>query len=278
MGCTPAKPPPDSGGTATVPAVSAASSSATVTTPSAKPARGPCKTDNDCGEHYYCSEGECHVQNLGRPLTVDGAAHVAASRPGRGWHGDALPDATGTDLSSLRAAAFEEHASIAAFSRTMCELLSLGAPAWLVGETQRALADEIEHARSTFAVLASLGAAPDEPGPLAAAVAPFGTTEELLRDVFWGGCVGETRAAHRAHALADQASTPSMRAFYTKIAQDESRHAALAFRTARWLIDARPHLRAVLDGELGEFDRAPVALIAPLLDVLRRSTAEAPSA
>lgn len=199
---------------------------------------------------------------LGRPLTVEGQHHVAPTREGTGWSGGEAGSVSGDEM---RSAALAEHASIAAFARTLCELLALGAPAWLVDETQRALSDEVDHARRTFAMLS----APIEPGPIPAAIAPFAGARALLRDVFWGGCVGETEAAHRAHAQALEATTHDLRALFSKIAEDESRHAALAFKTARWLVTERPSLRAVLDEELAAFDAAPRRDVGDLIDLLR---------
>ena len=53
--------------------------------------------------------------------------------------------------------AVEEHASIAAFARTICQLMALGAPARLLADTQRALGDEIEHATSCLSWVEALG-------------------------------------------------------------------------------------------------------------------------
>lgn len=182
-------------------------------------------------------------------------------------------------VDALTRAALDEHASVAAFARTICQLLSLGAPAWLVTKTHAALADEIRHAEATFAWIERLGGPALAPASLPSATAPFAGAEsvealahELLRDVFRGGCVGETLAAHDAAERARTAPIEELRSFHGSVAEDEARHAALAYETASWLVTAFPSARAALDDELARFEReaprADAALLAPLLAVL----------
>jgi len=165
----------------------------------------------------------------------------------------------------LQEGAFEEHASIAAFARTICELLALGAPPALLRRTNEALADEIAHAEASFAWLAALSVSL-EPGDLPEATAPFHRGGELVRDVFRGGCVGETLAAHRAAEHAAASRDPALAAFFTRISEDEARHAALAFDTVKWLVAREPTLVPVLVGEARAGDRGSV--VTPLLDWL----------
>ena len=176
----------------------------------------------------------------------------------------------------LRESALEEHASIGAFARTICELMALGAPSWLVSLTTQAMADEIRHADDTFAWVERLGGGSFRPGPLAAAVAHLrsgpGAAAELYRDVFRGGAVGETLAAAHADEESRATDDPELRAFHAGIAEDEARHAALAFRTLRWLVETFPDLAAVRDAEVASFrasaSRDARSLVDPLLSVL----------
>src|SRR6185503_14191984 len=50
------------------------------------------------------------------------------------------------------------------------------------------------------------------------------------------GCVGETLAAALASERSERASDPFLRRALAKIAEDETRHAALAWRTVAWAI------------------------------------------
>jgi len=236
-----------------------------------KPAE--CRADNDCEPQQVCvrvpldaGAGRCAMRQnyfLGRPLVVDGEARVAAyvSAPVR------------TDLESLMNAAREEHASIAAFARTVSELMALGAPAWLLFETQDALADEIRHTEMTLDLIESATGERPILGRLAAAIAPLRSdASELLRDVFNGGCVGETLAAAHAESLRDEAETDELRAFYDTLFRDEAKHAALAFKMVRWLISEMPELASVMSEEKTRFMSTasfePRALVGPLLDLM----------
>ncbi len=278
---------------------------ATTTTPPPTPPRsdGSCMTDKDCGPGLHCAmrtdgahmlppPGFCHDMSPmpgGRPLFVDDVTHVARTTSGRAWWAKApagvddsaasMPrDARAQLVAQLVTDALAEHASVAAFARTLCELLALGAPAWLIDKTQRALADEIVHARDTLAFATHLGT-DIAPGTLSAAVAPFPGAGDadtlaaaLLSDVFRGGCIGETLAAHDVAARALTAPLPELRALYTRIAEDEARHAALAYETAQWLVCTFPTLRPVLKREkarlLTSITNEQRALVAPLLAML----------
>jgi hypothetical protein len=239
------------------------------------------------GAHVMPGPGTCQRPGPhpgGRPLFVDGVAHVSTSRPTSTWpaHENAADAARALEPATrlawrdvLARAAFEEHASVPAFARTICQLVAIGAPSWLVDKRQRALADEIVHARRTFAWAEALGGEAIGPGALPQAVAPFpasATLEDvaadLLRDTFRGGCIGETVAAHDAHEKSLVAPLAELRAYYTDIAADEARHAALAFETVLWLVATFPSLRAVLDDQKASLlSGAPAdrALVGPLV-------------
>jgi hypothetical protein len=161
---------------------------------------------------------------------VDGRDHFAEyTRPSE-------PAPSDDEIATLRQAAREEHASIAAFARTIAELMALGAPTWLLAETQRAMGDEIRHTERTLELLERLTGERPELGPLPAAVAPLArSTEEFFRDVLRGGAIGETLAAEDAERRRLATNDPELRAYYDMIVIDEARHAALAVKTLRWL-------------------------------------------
>jgi len=288
--------PPPATATATPTPTATPTATATATpTPTATVAcgkGGACPPGLECvlpfdGNHVIPGPGTCMPPGPrmgGRPLVVDGVAHVSAAAGTSTWlEGEGLADAVreiepATRLAwrdTLARAAFEEHASVPAFARTLCQLVALGAPSWLVEKTQRALADEIVHARRTFAWAGALGGEAVGPGTLLEAVAPFpgsstleGLAAELLRDVFRGGCIGETLAAHDAHEKSLTAPLAELRAYYTGIAADEARHAALAFETVLWLVATFPALRSALDEEriaLGSAAPGDRAIVEPLI-------------
>lgn len=174
---------------------------------------------------YY---GKCK----GRPFLDDDRPVVAA-----------LP--IGDDPGGWLAAALDEHASIASFARATLELLAVGAPPSLVAGCQRAALDEVAHAQGCFAMAARHGAVA-EPGPLPALAARGGGLAGVARDTFVEGCVGETIGAVIAAAARDVATDPDERALLTRIADDEARHAELAWQTVAWTLRGGDEVVAAL--------------------------------
>jgi hypothetical protein len=116
--------------------------------------------------------------------------------------------------------------------------MSLGAPADLLADTARAMADEVEHARLCFALAKRYAGVEIEAGPLA--------TDDALTDaldlvsiaelVANEACVGETLAAIEAAESLAHARDPQVRAALDRIAADELRHAALGWRFVAWAL------------------------------------------
>lgn len=209
-----------------------------------------CLPTEDCGlvdGAFTCTgKGIC---GTGRPFLVDDAPRLAELRFGdAAWSEPGCPRPTLFPEGSIereRLAArwaeigLMEHASIAAFARFALELLALGAPPGLIEETQQALADETRHARVAFALASSYAGQAIGPGPLSICGALSPTIEPLalLRTVFLEGCVGETVAALEAAEGAAHCEDAVVARVLEGIAGDESRHAALAWVSVRWLLD-----------------------------------------
>lgn len=198
------------------------------------------RLENACPS--YAGGGLCE----GRPFIVDELARTAAPEPRADWCAEALPPSTASpELRDALAtawtdAALAEHASIASFARAVLELLSLGAPPDLIDATQAALADEVEHARLCFAEARRHRDQPLGPGPLAqdaAVLARVGDPIAITLAVFDEGCVGEGVSAAIAGLAAEACRDEPTAALLRRICADESRHAALAWKTLRWLLD-----------------------------------------
>ena len=256
-----------------------------------------CRTQADtCTQNADCSEGQvcAHDANtstwscqgitcaIGRPLLIDGAARTATCVTRPDWH-DIHPhlDCRDIDPTSARALAVHwqdiaalEHASVASFARFTLELLTLAAPPDLVADAQRAALDEVEHARLAYALASRFAGRPLGPGPLRTAdlllnrpLAAFVTA--LVHE----GCIGETLGAAEAELLAEHAD-PTLAPQLRQIAADETRHAALAWRTLQWLLThhgdpVRHAARAALETSATELSAAPeghptTALTAPI--------------
>lgn len=181
----------------------------------------------------------------GRPFLVGDELRTAAIVRRADWQGGERPaiDRLGAAERAALAAAWQadglmEHASIASFARFVLHLMALGAPSSLVAAAQQAMADEVEHARRCFALAGAYAGHPVGPGPLAidgALRGPLSLRDAAVAAVL-EGCVGETLAAHQASTAAELASDPVVRRVLADIAEDEARHAELAWRFVAWAL------------------------------------------
>lgn len=155
-----------------------------------------------------------------------------------------------------------EHASIAAFDRFCLGLLAVAAPPELVEAAHEAALDEILHARICFAVASTYGEKALGPGPLPidGALDGMGTLGALVEATLVEGCIGETISAAEAREAYDHATEAVAREALSRIADDEERHAELAWAFVRWGITMAPEL---LPGARALFDAAiPKARVA----------------
>jgi hypothetical protein len=182
----------------------------------------------------------------GRPFFVGHEARTAPPLARDDWSLAQSPavDHLGADEREALALAWiadaaMEHASVASFARFVLQLLAIGAPAELVDDAQQALRDEVAHARICFGLASAYRGTAIGPGRLATEGALEGMTDLVAIAVATvrEGCVGETIAALHADVAASRASDPVVRAALEQIAEDEARHAALAWRFVAWAID-----------------------------------------
>jgi rubrerythrin len=106
-----------------------------------------------------------------------------------------------------------------------------GAPKSLRRATRRAARDEIRHARITRELAVRFGGRYVPPQVTAK---PAPSLETIARENAAEGCVRETYGALIATYQAQVATDPQVRRVMREIARDETRHAALAWRIARW--------------------------------------------
>jgi len=143
------------------------------------------------------------------------------------------PATAGTKLGAYFAsAATLEAASVLAFERLARELTALDAPRELVACAARSALEEIGHARVVTALARRFGAEPGAHGlpPFAPRSALAIALENAVE-----GCVRETYGALVAHYQAETAADPGVRAVMSVLAEDETRHATLAWEVAHWL-------------------------------------------
>ena len=223
-----------------------------------------CLVDADCEDPLICSAWgapgfTCEEEDgsvCGRPFVVAGEARVARACTRADWAPALrveleLDADTRTKLAAYwtRIASFE-HASVASFARFTLDLLQLGAPPTLLREAQRAAVDEIEHARSAFALASayagrSLG--PDRL-ELGAATPRVVALRTIVAGLIEEACVEETLAAIEAGEAAVHARDPQLARTLEQIADDELRHAQLGWRTLSWILG-----RSDVDADLRRF-------------------------
>jgi len=138
-----------------------------------------------------------------------------------------------------------EAASVDAFANLRAELAAHGAPPALLQAAANAEADEVVHARMVGSLARRRGSTFARPRPHARRVRSL---EAIAIENAVEGCVRETFGALTATHQANAASDPAVRKAMTRIAIDETRHAALAWAVARWM-----------DGKLDDAGRAHVA-------------------
>ncbi len=189
----------------------------------------------------------------GRPLRHGDELLVASPSTRSDW-GSPLPAAVVAEIEALPATtrvalaehhlhvAALEHGSIAAFAHAALDLLALGAPADLIADAHRAALDEIRHAEQCYAIASVASGAPSGPGPLPVAPPRSADPARVLRETFLDGCVGETLGSLQLAAAATACAHPALARLLGDIAEDEARHAELAFRVVAFLLRTHPAL------------------------------------
>jgi hypothetical protein len=148
-----------------------------------------------------------------------------------------------------------EQASVTAFEVLADELSAHRAPSRLIAAAKLAAHDETRHARIMSAFATRYGGRPSTPRIQRGAVRPLA---EVAIENAVEGCVRETYGVLIGMWQATFAGDPRIRRVMSRIARDESRHAALSWQVARW-IEAQ-----LTPDERGRLDTAKAAAIRQL--------------
>jgi len=221
-------------------------------------------------ENGQCCYAFCEGACCGRPFTVDGVVQMPELVERADWleRFDAAPSPSRSIADAWLRDARMEHASIASFARFTLELLAFGAPPELVADAQAAMGDEVEHARVCFGLAVRFGATPRGPGALSIGAFSPRSLEEAAVAAFREGGVAETIAALSARRSLERASDPLVKSALARIADDEERHAALAFRFLAFALErGGPSVRSALERELAELRTPRLDARAEPLDV-----------
>jgi len=199
----------------------------------------------------YCCYGTMveFVCVVGRALpSEDGPVVAPIDNANRGWSEENLVpcvdelSAADRDIIAerwIRDGLFE-HASIASFSRLALALLATSADANLVRAAHEAALDEVRHAKLSLSLAAAYRGQAVAPRalPLPNALPLGADLIELAVASVIEGAVGETLAAVLAAEQAAAAEDPAVRRVLLGIAEDESRHAQLAFQVIAFALAA----------------------------------------
>lgn len=128
--------------------------------------------------------------------------------------------------------AFLEAASVLAFARLGRELAAHGAPRRLRFLARRSARDEVRHARVVKTFAERAGARVSSPRVKAVGLRDL---EAIAIENAVEGCVNETYGAALALVQAERARARPFRLAMKRIAEDETRHAELAWAVATWL-------------------------------------------
>ena len=206
-----------------------------------------------------------HVTTVGvvtSSETTTGATGVNCPVPGRRPEGlVACGDLDGDPVRAwLARAAHMEAAAVHAFDTLASELAAFGAPDERVAAARASREDEVRHAAVMRAWCGREGA---DVSPVQVAPARVRSREEFALENAVEGCVHETWAAMEALLQSRALRDPERAAEMATIAEDEIRHAVLAWQVAAWIepqLDdgararvgaARTQARARLGAQLG---------------------------
>lgn len=240
--------------------------------------RDHCRDDEDCvgndsgdqcgadgeGASLRCLSGDC---DIGRPLLIEGQSRTANVVSRSDWALGAGTESWEAVLADLNISALSaaertrltarwtniaalEHASVGSFARFTLQLLALGAPPDLLAGAQAAAADEVRHAQIAYGIASAYAGSTLGPGRMALGDAmPALNAEGVMRALIDEACVGETLGAAEARDEAETLPPGALREVLLGIAADESRHAALAWRTLKWILSENPALIEVARGQ-----------------------------
>jgi hypothetical protein len=192
-----------------------------------------------CGHNVTCRVAECGDAGVipAGPISIEcGTFKIGCGAVGRRPTGLLCAEpASATDSASewLARAAHLEAASVHAFRRLRDELRSAGAPRRLTRAAERSSRDEVRHARIVSRLARRRGAVPAR--VTTAEASPARSLVDFAVENAIEGCVRETFGVVVAARQARVARDPRVRAAMRRIAEDETRHAALAWSIARWL-------------------------------------------
>jgi hypothetical protein len=226
-----------------------------------------CGTGNNELERVYSVATDGTVTLKSEIIFKQGQGGCAIGRRPDGLVAHAADECTDPVGRFFAEAAHLEAASVYSFERLAGELLDLDAPDELIAAAYSSREDEIRHARMTSKIAKRFGGRPIEPQ---VEELPARSKLAIALENATEGCVRETYGALVAHRQATAAKDPSIRCMMQLIAEDETKHAGLAWDVAAWLepqlgADERELVNDARRRALGELRRELAADVHPEL-------------
>lgn len=134
------------------------------------------------------------------------------------------------------------HDTLASLTRETLELLTLAAPATLIGDAQLAASRALAHTRRCWALAAHFGGDMDPAGRPLPQVRTCESPEQVLNKLIDEACVGRSLAALEIGEAAARCQEPALMRILTDMAEDVEAEAELGWRSLAWMLDAHPEL------------------------------------
>ena len=166
----------------------------------------------------------------------------------------------------------DEHSSIGTFAKFSIDLMSIGAPMWMIQLAHEAADDEIRHSQISFDIANAYSNS-----AMCATAGPFpehqihvdGDWNRISIDAATGGCIGETLAAFRM-----KRDVSALLNYKVRMAMDEVKHAALAWASVKWMMVQRNDLDVSSEGgwvrNVASFDDGGYALELETIESVRQ--------
>ena len=202
----------------------------------------------------------------GRPFRSRGKFLKAGSMNRNDWNTDVQINAEVLDAGTRKKLtnawleiAATEHASVATFSKLSLQLMALGAPPELLKTCQQAAMDEIEHARCCYSLASVYAGQTLGPTPfteLNGIQLEKITLEQLAIESLQDGCLMEGYFSAALYVAAEQAIDPALKTSLMNMAEDEARHAKLAWDILDWSLKSSTEIEAKIQNSLVNLPKA----------------------
>ena len=184
-------------------------------------------------------------------------------------------------IKAWKESAIGEHASVASFADLSLKLFAVGAPLNLLEKAASAQLDEVRHAELMLNLIKKVDSSDQELEFGAVnlqnqTTSVFDTTHtKLMLESLEDGCINEGIAARLASEIAKDSTDLHVRNTYETIANDELRHASLAWNIVEWVLSVKPELADTAKKYYNKYEEAAKTIRATSFPGTKLTTEEA---